>query len=104
MAGHDGKSNDFDNTYCIVNYNAFIKMYLFSLFLIDFSKCVVNHICANEIDKKNEDLLDCINQFMGSEDFEGHNCLYELIDEELRRLYCNSCDSVDFFNGVPDFV
>ena len=101
--GFDGVVKNI-NKYCYVDYDAFIKKYLFSLFLVDFSRFVVNHICANEIDKKNEDLLDCINQFMGSEDFEEHNCLYELIDEELRRLYCNSCDSVVFFNDAPYFV
>ena len=101
--GFDGVVKNI-NKYCYVNYDAFIKKYLFSLFLVDFSRFVVNHICANEIDKEEKDLLDCINQFMGTEDYEVYSDWFEIIEGELSRIYCNSCDIDTFFDNVPSFV
>lgn len=101
--GFDGVVKNI-NKYCYVDYDAFIKKYLFSLFLADFSRFVVNHICANEIDKEEKDLLDCINQFMGTEDYEVYSDWFEIIEGELSRIYCNSRDIDTFFDNVPSFV
>ena len=101
--GFDGVVKNI-NKYCYVDYDAFFKKYLFSLFLVDFSRFVVNHICANEIDKEEKDLLDCINQFMGTEDYEVYSDWFEIIEGELSRIYCNSCDIDTFFDNVPSFV